>query len=335
MEQNPDKKYICTGDLNQTEAIGYKGRSNEIAHNIKILFPNELSLSVNKRMASQEDRNKLAMLKEEIFSCKDCKFMKILRKYGFNIIDKYEDVQTVKNIAFYRKTCDKINNHVHYNILKNTQLFVEGATILVSKFFKIGKVSFNTNIAYKIVSLDENNAIIEDIVENNTFKITLACLNKNFKLPYCMTVDSAQGTTIPEKITIFNVGSAFVNAKYLWTMITRATSFENVTIFKHSADELTRWGYGYLAVNFSQKIPAYKEQDAFANRIYNDNDYITPKWFIDCLQESLHCKYCAKLFTVDDITTITANRIDNSIAHTVNNCELCCLHCNQCVSSNQ
>ena len=71
-----------------------------------------------------------------------------------------------------------------------------------------------------------------------------------------------------------------------------------------------------------RKIIGYKEQDAKASRPIA-NDYLNVDWFFDCLKSV--CYICNEKMS---LKTMTADRLNNDLAHTVDNCKPCCLICN-------
>ena len=77
------------------------------------------------------------------------------------------------------------------------------------------------------------------------------------------------------------------------------------------------------------KIDGYKTQDKKAGRVIND--YITAKWCIDHLKAK--CEKCSTPFNIDIeqgkiSTNFTAQRIDNNVAHEIDNIIAFCTYCN-------
>ena len=83
---------------------------------------------------------------------------------------------------------------------------------------------------------------------------------------------------------------------------------------------------------FQMKVENYKEQDENAGREI-DNDYVTAEWIEEEFKTNRVCYICKELieFEIKDDhvhSNLTLDRIDNSIAHTKDNCQICCKWCN-------
>ena len=75
MEENKHLKYFCTGDSNQLPPFGFsynnvKNTDEYLKNCINIMFPNQILLKENKRLNSDEDKEKLKTLKSELFDPK-------------------------------------------------------------------------------------------------------------------------------------------------------------------------------------------------------------------------------------------------------------------------
>ena len=159
-----------------------------------------------------------------------------------------------------------------------------------------------------------------------------------------MTCHSVQGISINEKTTIFDCTSPYVNRHYIWTALTRATSLDNVTIYRQQYSEKTI--ENRLKLHFKTKIDAYKFQDKKANRSIPENkdEYIDVKWIWDQLQNTHKCSgygnHCCNVpfeRYLDERnkpqTNISVDSLDNSISHLKTNCRLCCELCNKSKSN--
>ena len=110
-ENNPDKIIIATGDTCQLETIDLI--SSEIDydeymnHCINIIFPNNIYLRENKRLKTEEDKNKMKHFKADIFN-KAIPIITTLRKY-FKFTN---DIKTTHNIAFKNETCTSVSQTI-------------------------------------------------------------------------------------------------------------------------------------------------------------------------------------------------------------------------------
>ena len=146
-----------------------------------------------------------------------------------------------------------------------------------------------------------------------------------------MTCHSCQGISISEPMTIFDTNIPYVNREWVWTAVTRATDFKNITIFEHNAEEVRSLKYCRLMQYIKLKIDGYKEQDKKCYRQFKKEDYVNVDWV---KEQGRHCVKCNKLFdfSFDKNNNVqsdfTIDRICNSLAHVKSNCQVMCLQCN-------
>ena len=117
-----------------------------------------------------------------------------------------------------------------------------------------------TNYVFKIIEIDDENKTLTLTNTSDEVTITYEHL-KYMSLLYSSTAHSTQGTTIHQPFTIFDCNVAYVDRRYVWTALTRASSFKDVTIFKHSEQEKKALEKCKLKQYFDLKIKNYIEQD--------------------------------------------------------------------------
>lgn len=365
MQYHKDKQFLANGDPYQTGPVGYTGHDadNKMMKIINVLFPIQIRLTQSKRLKRKEDQDKLDGLFNALFNTKKVttklgfcsEFYDILAKFGFKFIDKETDCSDL-NICYYNDKRSKVVNEIVRQRLKH-EAFAEDTEVLVKEHFEADKRSFNANCKFKVVTHGEKECEILDLVDKTTHKITTKQLLYNFKLPYCVTCDSVQGVTLKGKFTIWDIGSPYVSAKYVWTMITRATDFDNITVFRHTRSEIQQLTESFLYGYLSRKVDNYIRQDELKKRIqivipkknkgcavyklikdYKDEEinytakYITRDWIISKIMGcNWYCHRCnAKLKFIDDTkSNITVNRLDNNLPHLKDNCEIICFDCNR------
>ena len=71
------------------------------------------------------------------------------------------------------------------------------------------------------------------ITLSNAMTLPIHLIKKNFVHNYCRTCHSFQGSSIDEAITIFDHKFAYVNRKWLYTAITRATKLKQVYFYDY------------------------------------------------------------------------------------------------------
>jgi hypothetical protein len=134
-------------------------------------------------------------------------------------------------------------------------------------------------------------------------------------------------------MTIFDYKHYFVNRKWLWTAITRATDLNNIWFYDYS-EEVN--DLPVLKSYFKKKIEGYKQQDKKDQRKCSDN-YVSVDWLMKCVNKPCQQCGCNLEYNIkSNVTTsnITAQRIDNSQDHNLNNIVPMCRVCN-CSLSNK
>jgi len=127
---------MATGDMDQIIPFGYKPNNIDnvaayIDDCVKIMYPTQINLKINKRLTNQADRDILDNLKKDIFNT-NLDIIDVFRKYNFNLIYDMKNINTTKNICYFNGRSDSINYHVHKNIVK----IPEGVSIYNHKIIK-------------------------------------------------------------------------------------------------------------------------------------------------------------------------------------------------------
>jgi hypothetical protein len=160
--------------------------------------------------------------------------------------------------------------------------------------------------------------------------VPIDTLRKNFIHAYCRTCHSFQGTSLDERLTIFDWRFAHVNRKWLYTAVTRATELKNVLFYDY--DENAEKD-GAMLQYFARKVDRYKQQDKKAKREIREDNYVNTEWLLGCLGKS--CSECGDALVYErGMSNLTANRIDNSLGHEIDNIIPTCTYCN-CALSNR
>ena len=326
-EANPDKIIVATGDTNQLECIdlisNYLNYDDYMNHCIDTIFSHNVHLKTNKRLKSEQDRETLKRFKKDCFN-ESLTISQIVNKY-FKQVD---DIQTTNNIAYMNSTCESVSKIVRENAGK-TEDYEVGEKLVCRKFVKEGSYKFRVNFEFAIVASDENTVTLKDESLNETVTIKKSTVQKNFVYSYCRTCHSFQGSSIDDKITIFDWRFKFVNRKWLYTAVTRATELKNV--FFHSGK-----GQDYddkvLNKYLDFKVQHYKRQDKDARRKISATNFITVQWLKD--QFGKACPGCGDCLAFEIKngrveSNLTADRFDNDLDHNLDNITPLCCTCNQ------
>jgi hypothetical protein len=193
----------------------------------------------------------------------------------------------------------------------------------------------NTNYTYKIISFLKGIWKIKDETNDKTYDITTNLMQNNFILEFCRTIDSMQGASINERMTIFDLNLPYISKNHVWVSITRARSLKNLQIFIHDDKEVKSYTYARIKQYFNLKVQNYKHQDNKAKRGFNDEDYIDENFIFQQQKRTNNkCTYCLKDLEIfidnDNIvkSNLTIDRINNNLAHIKSNCKIACLLCN-------
>ena len=266
------------------------------------------------------------------------------------------DVTTRQNITYFNYKANQVNRKIHSNgthvkieegdanVTINGIKYWVGLELVCKKSYKSKTERIYTNYVYEIVNIGDKSFTIKEPCEGTemTFKFNMLT---HFALPYCYTLHSVQGLTINEPITIFDAETSYLDRKYIWTALTRATSLDNVKIFMATENEITRSKNSHINLYFRTKIADYKRQDKKANREIDENEYITAEWLYDQISQNPFCcghhdHICGvplEYYLNDTNNTvesnITADRINNDIGHVKTNCRLMCVECNKSKSN--
>ena len=235
-----------------------------------------------------------------------------------------------KNIAYLNKTCSNVAEKIRKKLNKTSEYEV-GEKLICRKWFKVNKDSFYVNFEYTIVNIENNNITIFDQSTETEYVLPIGKIRSNFIFAYCGTCHSYQGSSIDESMTIHDYKYHFVERKWLWTAITRATDLNNVWFYQYNEqpfDDKPIRSY------FRKKIEGYKIQDNKANRTISNN-YITVDWLMNCINK--RCDHCGCNLEINSgflSSNITAHRVDNNICHNLDNIIPMCDICN-CSLSNK
>ena len=337
---HPAIKFLATGDADQLKPFtntynNVKSITKYLDRCRDMVFPNQFVLQISKRLKSQDDRDKLAGLKVDIFN-KAIPVETICKTYGLNTISNIKDVITKQNITYFNYYADMINDMTHKKVINKGSYYYKGLELVCKSHFTHKQARLYVNYIYTIETINSKTFTVrepvDDVIIEHIFET--ADIKKYFRLSYANTCHSVQGMSIDDKITIFNSNiDSHVDRHYLWTALTRATDFNNVSIFIHGKNEVERLSKSRLIRYFNNKVASYKTQDTNKARPITD-DYITAEWIMTQYTVNKSCCYCSIPFefeTNEDelmISNLTVDRIDNAKPHIKSNCCLSCLHCN-------
>ena len=193
-------------------------------------------------------------------------------------------------------------------------------------------ITFNVQFEYEIVKVREYTLTIKDVSNSMLFDVPLKSIRNNFIFNYCGTAHSFQGSSIDESITIFDYNHHFCTRKWIWTAITRATELSNVYFYTYVEPELNN---KLIMSYFERQVKGYASQDRAANREISKDNYINAAWLKSCINKCcVECGngYYFSFFTGYTESNITADRLDNTAPHNLDNIQPMCRYCDCCKS---
>ena len=318
MEKHPEKKFYCVYAPEQLDAIDYNfaGGEQYYSNVIHRMFPNYIKLRKNKRCKSNLDRAKMDKMTSEILNAND---VDECRNIIFNYCEKIyksSDIYTQKNISFLNDTSCWLNQFLHKN--KDGQKYYVGLKLRgASTVYHKDYVVFN-NYEYLITEMNEKYIVVDDNEMIQEIPVTM--IDKLFTFTHSMTCHCAEGVTIEEPFTIFDIYHPRISKKWIYTAITRCVEIKYINIY------VGKYDYKIKKMDdiIKERISSHYKEDLKKNR--NIDNFITEDWVKKELSRSrsichICCSYiCSKTFSI--------NRLNNAFGHTQDNCEIICRNCN-------
>ena len=226
INNNKNKIILATGDVDQLEPIedinNVKNYDEYKTECINKIFKYEIFLKENKRLSTDEDKEKLKNLKHDILKT-DISVLNIINKYNLKTTNK---IITDNNIAYTNKRCSIVSKQVRKKLNKKNDYEINEKLTCIKYFIHKG-IKVNKNYEYIIIDIENNYITLKDEDENK-LKLDLEFIKEHFIFSYCNTCHSRQGSTIKDTITIHEWNHIHASRKWLYTAITRTTHFDNV-----------------------------------------------------------------------------------------------------------
>ena len=334
VEKNKDSKIIvATGDCKQRKSVqpisntkDYEPYVDSIIDNI---FEHHILLKVCKRLHTNEDRDKLHNIKNDIFVNK-ISVDGLVKKYGFRYTD--DITSSPFNIAFLNNTCKNVSSKIR-EMENRTSEYEIGERLICREYTTVDKHVFNVNFQYDIVKILDGALLLKNVKDGKLQPLPLDKARSSFIFASCCTAHSAQGCSIDSEITIFDYNHFLVKnyPEWLWTSLTRCRDLSKVKFFKYNKDTSDDFNQRLIMSYFNRKIENYKLQDRKGKRQIPKEGYVNAEWFLKNITNS--CNYCGVGFSLDINkggirSNLSCQRVDNSLSHTLDNIVPYCVYCN-------
>jgi hypothetical protein len=175
-----------------------------------MIFENLIQFKENKRLRTTEDKEKLKLIKQELFD-ENIPIERTMRKY-FPFVTK---VKTDKNVAYKNSTCKEIGILVRKRQKKTNEYDVNDV-LICRKYFTCNKHVFHVNYTYTIKKIAKGLIYFD----KDKVPVPVDVVRKNFIDNSCQTCHSLQGSSIKTKITIFDWNFELVSRKWVWVAVT-------------------------------------------------------------------------------------------------------------------
>ena len=239
---------------------------------------------------------------------------------------------SVNNIAYKNATCKEVSTSIR-TLLGKSDEYEIGEKLICREYFKSLKTTYNVNYEYEITDVNEKYLTIKEVHSTEESTVPLSSIRSKFIFNYCATCHSLQGSSVSGPVTIFDWNHYFVDKKWLWTAITRATNLDDLYFYDYVSTQKGEDQRGDEEVKmdselkqyFNKKISGYKTQDQNAKRPISNN-YITVDWCLNNFKST--CVNCNCAFEYENgKSNFTAQRLDNALDHNLDNiipmCKLC------------
>jgi hypothetical protein len=242
-----------------------------------------------------------------------------------------DEITTTNNIAYMNSTCERVAKAVREKLGKKGPYEV-GEKLVCRKFVKEGKHKFKVNFEFTITKVTPHDLTVKDESTDEEMEIGRNTADRYFIHSYCRTCHSFQGSSIDDQITILDWRFKFVNRKWLYTAVTRATALNNVLFYSGRTASHTIQDERMLDRYLIAKVAHYRKQDRDAGRKLRPETYITPEWLK--AQYGKSCSGCGDCLTFEIksnqvVSNLTADRFDNGLDHSIDNILPLCCSCNQ------
>ena len=327
------------GTISNDESLIRSGISTHIC------FTNAASIEINElvhcKMYRQPYRHEVAdgtmFLRRSIKSdtgriCDVGLRCKVLHHDEAGMRLRFED-ETEAEFKFEERTRDRMASDGHRWSVHD--YFLHPVGVYVVRSYQMG-LTRNTRVRLVALPTEENKQqyIFRNPESGKDVSVKRSRVDfLNFRLPYCVTTHSAQGTTINERFCVHEM-EWNESPKLLWTAITRGVSLKSLYIGKRRGAVVRDGDFK----RYSEiKLKTYIDSDKKAGRHDGTEGAYSLERMTEMCKES-HMRRCPGLVgqVCDNFMVmnnrdeaISFDRIDCKKGHTIDNLRVVCLACNR------
>ena len=138
----------------------------------------------------------------------------------------------IKNV-----TCKEVSTSIRQLLGKTTEYEI-GEKLICREYFKSLKTTYDVNYEYEIVDTCDKYLTKKEVHSNEETTVPLSTIRSKFIFNYCATCHSLQGSSISGPVTIFDWNHYFVDKKWVWTAITRATNLDDLYFYDYDDEDI-------------------------------------------------------------------------------------------------
>lgn len=325
VDKYPNMQIIATGDVHQSRVADIHNCDVDAYYSqvVASMFPSGILLQLNKRMASKEDSDKIALIKNAVMEGKSIPFIKKFNAISHLLERHIQEDGTFTGVAlcYHHDTKFAVSQLIHAAIVShqankdNEYVDVEGFKLcvgmeMVNRIWtkargKVMNVNDNFRITriydyIKSVENDDDDLIDEitqkavEMIDETTGELFVVKQEHlcHFEYPYCWTIHSSQGDTYENcPISCFDFDAYWINKNDKYTAMSRTNRVECVEIYDGDSFKLDPRGpkvrealpHQQLKETIERRILSHKHADNKAQREFDDETYINVEWVMEKL----------------------------------------------------
>ena len=336
-------RFHATGDHRQLEAIDDVVSNATKVRMLRGLFETSEVTTGNVRLPAHQRERMLAF--ESDIESGDMSVAAIVREhFSGAVVGSMQEVTRrgiTRAVAYFNNTSDTLNAHFARNrrvggcrkVLSPDVVYAKHDRVICKNTCSLaracgvghGACRVYPNYEFTVETWKHDVITLRDVLDEAMYTVSADSLLRNFAPGWCTTVHSAQGRDIAKPFVIADFTSRYVSKQWLYTAVSRAVNLDHV--FFLDAD-LTDVNAARVA---AAMVVGYRQQDIARFGDVAQPDYVTPEYVLaEFDRVGGKCMTCGQYMSFEcrSQRKVTVNRLNNALAHHVDNCELACLKCN-------